>query len=178
MYRDSTTIDTSDRSPLDGLLPTPHGSQTHCVVLDTNVVLDWLLFHDSAVDALATAVVHGQFRWITTACMRNEFAYVLSHGDWARWAPQPEAIWGAWERHAVTLDPQRPLGGAARLRCTDADDQPFVDLALCSGASRLYSRDRAVLKLARRARPYGLHIMQPGREPLDAAPAGSQTPSA
>ena len=44
------------------------------------------------------------------------------------------------------------------MRCTDPDDQKFIDFALRSGASALLTRDRAVLKLARGARGRGLWI--------------------
>jgi predicted nucleic acid-binding protein len=50
-----------------------------------------------------------------------------------------------------------------RLRCTDPDDQMFVDLALEAGARWLVSRDRAVLRLARPALPLGLAIVAPER---------------
>ena len=48
-----------------------------------------------------------------------------------------------------------------RLRCTDADDQMFIDLAVSHRARWLLSRDRAVLKLARRAAKQGVLIMPP-----------------
>jgi predicted nucleic acid-binding protein len=50
----------------------------------------------------------------------------------------------------------------ARLRCTDPDDQKFIDAAIVS-AQWLISRDRAVLKLARRAAALGLRIVTPER---------------
>ena len=53
------------------------------------------------------------------------------------------------------------IGEALRMRCTDPDDQTFIDLALSRGAQWLLSRDRAVLKLAKRARVLGLHILTP-----------------
>ena len=46
-------------------------------------------------------------------------------------------------------------------RCTDPDDQKFIDLALSLPGATLLSRDRAVLKLARRARPLGMTIVTP-----------------
>jgi predicted nucleic acid-binding protein len=51
----------------------------------------------------------------------------------------------------------------AALRCTDPSDQKFVDLALSVSGTWLFSRDRAVLKLARRAAPLGCRIVEPGR---------------
>ena len=52
-------------------------------------------------------------------------------------------------RHARRL----PLTGP---RCTDPDDQKFLDLALHAHAKWLVSRDKALLRLARKARPLGL----------------------
>ncbi|MBX3622048.1 MAG: PIN domain-containing protein [Rhizobacter sp.] len=51
---------------------------------------------------------------------------------------------------------------AIRLRCTDPDDQKFIDLAVAN-ARWLVSRDRAVLKLARRAALFGLQVVSPDR---------------
>ena len=45
--------------------------------------------------------------------------------------------------------------------CRDPDDQKFIDLARCIGAGTLLSRDRAVLKLAARARRLGVLILTP-----------------
>ncbi|MBN8487205.1 MAG: PIN domain-containing protein, partial [Burkholderiales bacterium] len=48
------------------------------------------------------------------------------------------------------------------LRCTDPDDQKFIDFALACGARWLVSRDKAVLKLRRRALAlHGLQIVHP-----------------
>jgi predicted nucleic acid-binding protein len=47
------------------------------------------------------------------------------------------------------------------LHCADPDDQMFVDLAHAAGARWLVSRDRAVLRLARRAAAFGIAIAAP-----------------
>ena len=43
------------------------------LVLDTNVVLDWLLFCDERVAALAGAIESGAVRWLCCGPMRAEF---------------------------------------------------------------------------------------------------------
>ena len=53
------------------------------------------------------------------------------------------------------------LPAALGLQCSDPDDQKFLDLAHAQGAGWLLSRDRAVLKLARRAARFSLTITVP-----------------
>ena len=48
-------------------------------------------------------------------------------------------------------------------RCSDPDDQKFIDLALHAGARWLLSHDKAVLRLAAPARRLGLQILPPAR---------------
>ena len=49
------------------------------------------------------------------------------------------------------------------MRCTDRDDQKFIDLALHSRACWLLSHDKAVLRLPKQARRLGLTILPPVR---------------
>jgi uncharacterized protein len=129
------------------------------IVLDTNVVLDWLLFSNPGVHALATAIEQGRLRWIATAAMRGEFKHVLGRGLGAAHGADPAPFEAIWDRHCVE-HPTAPQADA-RLRCTDRDDQKFIDLALAAGARWLLSRDRAVLKLRRRAVAHGVLIVSP-----------------
>jgi predicted nucleic acid-binding protein len=50
-----------------------------------------------------------------------------------------------------------------RIHCTDPDDQAFIDLALAVKARWLVSRDRALLRLRRRAEKQGLVVLTPER---------------
>ncbi len=130
------------------------------LVLDTNVVLDWLVFGDAGCDALGVALGSGQARWIASAAMRDELEHVLTRGTLGSWEPDVPAILRTW---SATVNLVPALSGPSRgtPRCTDPDDQKFIDLALQCGASALLSRDRAVLRCARRARPLGLAILTP-----------------
>ena len=129
------------------------------VVLDTNVVLDWLLFDDPRCAALGEAITTARVHWIASAPMRAELEHVLARGIASHRAGDPAAALAAWSRWAAQIDPwDRP--SPRDMRCTDADDQKFIDLALQVGASALLSRDRAVLKLARRAALRGLAIVE------------------
>jgi predicted nucleic acid-binding protein len=131
------------------------------VVLDTNAVLDWLVFRHPACAAWTTRFAEGTACWIASPAMRAELAHVIGREALAAWRPAPDAVWATWERLARIHEPQAPVGPAGRLRCTDPDDQKFIDLALAHGARWLVSRDRAVLKLGRRTRPLGLQVLTP-----------------
>ncbi len=130
------------------------------LVLDTNVVLDWLVFRDPSAAALERSLEGGRWRWHATPDMLTELERALTYKAISAWSPDISAVLVAWERWAtpaVRLPP--PL--TPSLRCTDPDDQKFLDLALQLGRCTLLSRDRAVLKLARRALPLGVSILSP-----------------
>jgi uncharacterized protein len=129
------------------------------IVLDTNAVLDWLLFRDPSMAPIAAAIDLGLVRWIATPAMQDEFAHVLGRGLAAERGVDAAGWESAWQQHCM-LRAQSPPA-PARLRCTDADDQKFIDLACAAQARWLVSRDRAVLKLRRRAAIEGLTILPP-----------------
>lgn len=128
-------------------------------MLDTNVVLDWLLFQHPDGLAVAAALAAGELRWIATPAMQDEFAHVLERDALARWQPDPPALRARWAAHCTLVAaPVAPLDGP---RCTDPDDQKFIDLAAGQAGCLLLSRDRAVLKLARRLAPRGVTLTTP-----------------
>jgi uncharacterized protein len=126
-------------------------------VLDTNVVLDWLVFRDARMAPLAAAVEQGRLRWLASLPMRAELARMLVHSSLRRWSPDVEQALATFDCLAEVRDSAAP----ARLRCADPDDQIFIDLALAEPADWLVTHDRALLKLARRAQPYGVTVLTP-----------------
>lgn len=135
-------------------------SAAPAAVLDTNVALDWLLFAEPAVAPLAAAIESGAVTWFACAHMREEFSLVLRYPALERWRPDSTALLERFDRHARLLPPPPadPL-----LRCADGDDQAFIDLSRAHHARWLITRDRALLRLARRATPLGLAILTPAR---------------
>jgi predicted nucleic acid-binding protein len=154
-------------------MPGPNAAQA--VVLDTNVVLDWLLFGHPDGQVLDAALSTGELRWIATAAMRDEFAHVLARGALDRWNPDPAALQIQWDRRCTELPTPLPASPASRFHCTDPDDQKFIDLAASHSGCLLLSRDRAVLKLARKLGPLGVRVVTPaawaaGRKAVAEAP--------
>ena len=137
------------------------------IVLDTNVVLDWLVFHNPGVAPVADAIEQSQMLWIGTADTLGELQHVLRNAQLAGRAVDMERALASIHRLLVLV----PVPGAlplTRCRCSDASDQKFIDLALTEQASWLLTRDRAVLKLARKTSSAGLLIQVPERWQLNA----------
>lgn len=144
-----------------------------CAVIDTNVVLDWLLFADPRVRWLADAVRTRRLRWLATEAMLDELAHVLARPFDARWQVDAPAILATVRLHVELVAPRAVPGQP--LPCRDPDDQKFIDLALAWPAAWLFSRDRALLHLARRALPRGVRVLNPlQRDGLMPAAAGTE----
>jgi predicted nucleic acid-binding protein len=137
---------------------------TPAVVLDTNAVLDATVFADPGMRPLAAAITSGQLRWLASAPMRLELQRVLNGRLLAQrlqHTPHGREAALVWFDHWVRLQNEPPPSLLPRLRCSDPDDQPFIDLALHCRARYLISHDRAVLKLAGKARVLGLLVLRP-----------------
>ena len=64
-------------------------------------------------------------------------------------------------RLAQPVSAPGPLPHPQRLRCTDPDDQCFIDLAVSRRTPWLITRDHALRRLARRARAFGVAVVTP-----------------
>lgn len=127
------------------------------VVLDTNVVLDWLWFGDCRVQPMAQALYTGRVQWVGSAAMRGELEAVLARAQLPERGHTPSEVLAGFDRWCRLDGPAAP----GLLRCSDPDDQKFLDLALARTAAALFTRDRCVLRLARRARAFGLWVGPP-----------------
>ena len=130
------------------------------VVLDTNIVLDWLVFADGREQPLVHALLAGQLRWVACAAMRCELAHMLGHRSLADWSPDAAAALSVFDQMAVLRAAPATVPRPG-LRCSDADDQVFIDLAISEAAQWLLTHDRALLKLTRRAAKHGVRIARP-----------------
>ena len=147
-------------------LPPQPGTQAPPeLVIDTNVVLDMLVFRDPHGVAVGEALTAGRYRWVACASMRNELERALRRQSLQRWAIDRDAAMARYDALATACEAPPALGAGDRLRCTDPDDQPFVDLAIARRVRMLLSRDRAVLRLAKRAKALGVAIASPASFP-------------
>ncbi|MBI5258942.1 MAG: PIN domain-containing protein [Burkholderiales bacterium] len=134
-------------------------------VLDTNVVLDWLVFREPSIAPLVQCLESGRLRWVGTPPMLDELACVLARPGLERWADRLSWANAMAVRLCHRVQAQ-PVAAARSLWCTDADDQMFIDLALGRSIPWLVSRDRALLRLARRAKRLGVTVLRPDAWPV------------
>lgn len=120
------------------------------VVIDTQSLLDWLHFRSPACEQWS-ARLRADWMWVFTSDMRREFEHVRSRGFGPRWPDRGLAEPDPW--HMLGRDlPAPALRGPSALRCTDPDDQKFIDLAVSQAPCHLVTRDKALLRLARAMR--------------------------
>ncbi|MCG3189926.1 MAG: hypothetical protein LKCHEGNO_02476 [Burkholderiaceae bacterium] len=119
------------------------------LVLDTNAVLDWLVFRDHAAQAVGTAIGCAELRWLMTPRMLAELRSVLARPLASRWEHARELALTIEVSTLATLCSEPPV--AQRLPCRDAADQMFIDLAYAHRPSLLLTRDRELLRLRARA---------------------------
>jgi predicted nucleic acid-binding protein len=135
------------------------------VILDTNVVLDWLVFEDPACRHIDSRLESGLWLWIASDGMRAELERVLRYPAIEKRLQDAGAVLRQWDLWARPV----PEAGPCAMQCSDRDDQRFLDLAIERRARWLLSRDRALLRLARRAQTWGVQIMTPTDAQVEAA---------
>jgi uncharacterized protein len=120
------------------------------LVLDTNVVLDWVAFDDARVRPIAAAIERGVLRAATSAACLQELRRALGYAQVKLDAGEQALAFARYAAHTTVFEVPEPAAAAALPRCEDSDDQKFLELAWHARASHLLTRDKALLKLARR----------------------------
>ncbi len=130
------------------------------LVLDTNVILDLVLFDEPSTRALRGTIESGSITVYTCDECLEELRRVLDYPKFRQSADRDAAYarYAAWAQCA----PLPALPAATLPRCSDPDDQKFLALAHAVGAQNLVTKDKALLELAARARKYcGFDICTP-----------------
>ncbi len=146
------------------------------LVLDTNVVLDLLHFDDATAQPLRHALEGGRVRCVVTHATLDEWRRVLAYPEFALNLARQTALIA---RYQTLSEMARTVEAGAGLppkgipihyglkpvwsrmpRCSDPDDQKFLELAAAARAQALVSKDRALLKLRRSCVPQ-FRVMTP-----------------
>jgi len=116
------------------------------VILDTNVLLDIFVFRDDRSLPLQQMIQNQERQLIYCQAMHDEFIDVLTRSQFQLSQSHQEAILHQW----LNLANQVTLTESAPLRCSDPDDQIFIDLAYQTRPSLLVSKDNALIMLRKR----------------------------
>ncbi len=135
------------------------------LVLDTNVVIDWLVFEDPFLNPFRAGVLESRITIVTHQPAIDELRRVLSYPALKLKATRQAEV--LLQYQARTIQPsgsdiqarQHMEPPAGFPRCRDPDDNHFLVLAWRSRADALVSRDRAVLTLRKRSRVCGFTIL-------------------
>ena len=131
------------------------------VVLDTNIVLELLLFQNPQAQGLRQALDQQEMRWLATVPMREELARVLAYPKIApgltRLGHSLASLLAQWDALVSVVE----VAPRCAVRCRDPDDQMFIDLAVAHRAL-LLSKDALVLRLAKRLLPLGVVVSAGG----------------
>ncbi|MGI4855435.1 MAG: PIN domain-containing protein [Janthinobacterium lividum] len=156
-------------------------SPTLLAVLDSNVWIDILVFDDPDSRPIRAALEAGTLCAVIDPACLYELDRVLDYPQFARFALDKPTTLATMLRLARLLDAALPApltagveAGAEAIppapvrptpalpRCSDRDDQKFLELAARSGARWLVTKDKALLKLARRfTRDFACRIDRP-----------------
>ena len=130
------------------------------IILDTNVCLDLFVFNDPRWQKIVEALESRTIEAITCAECREEWLAVLHYSH----LPVTEATRADFiKRFDLTITVENPVPMQTILpKCTDKDDQKFLEFARDAKLEILVTKDKALLKLARKTRALGLFdIMTP-----------------
>ena len=134
-------------------------------VLDTNVVLDWLLFDHVSVHPLRDRIRDGRIVVVTYPGAANELRRVLGYRQFELdEVRQAELIARYYAQTRSVSDDERARIERMELpkgfpQCRDPDDNHFLALTYHAKADALVTKDKRVLKCRRRALPFGFDIL-------------------
>jgi len=124
------------------------------VVLDTNVCLDLFVFKDPRWSVLLNDLGNGHLQAMTRTDCRDEWLAVLNYPHLASRHESAEAVTALFDAHIQCLNPAE-IGYKLPV-CSDKDDQKFLEIARDAQAEVLITKDKALLKLARKMKQAGM----------------------
>lgn len=134
-------------------------------VFDTNVVIDWLVFDDDYLQRLRERIAANEIVVLRNALALDELTRVLGYDALKLAAVRQAEVRSHYL--ARTSEVAMPAGFTASSlllperfpKCRDRDDDAFLALAFHSQATALITRDKALLKLKKRARRFDVAVL-------------------
>ncbi len=126
------------------------------LVLDTNVILDLLVFKDPSAEPIQFLLDAKQVDAVRTLASMAELIDVIGRPTFKLSRADQETIMQAWESGSRLLD--NAVITQAPFSCRDLDDQVFLDMAYSLRPALLLSKDLRVLELQAIAKQHGVEI--------------------
>ena len=129
------------------------------LVLDTNVVIDWLVFDDPFLASFRSSVVDKQTTVVTHLPAVVELQRVLGYRTLKLPVERQSDVLVRYEALTTRVEVSDEALPERFPRCRDSDDDHFLALAWHAKADAVVSRDKAVLKLAKKAKKFGFQVL-------------------
>jgi putative PIN family toxin of toxin-antitoxin system len=128
------------------------------LVLDTNVILDLLVFKDPSTEPIRILLDANQVDAVRTPASMAELIDVIGRPTFKLSQADQETIVQAWETSSRLLE--NTAIESAPFTCRDPDDQVFINMAYSLRPALLLSKDLRVLELQAIAKQHGVDISQ------------------
>ena len=128
------------------------------LVLDTNIILDLLVFKDLSAEPIRLLLDAKLVDAIRTSASMAELMDVIGRPTFKLSREDQETIVQAWESSTRLLENEAIE--PAPFTCRDLDDQVFLDMAYSIRPALLLSKDLRVLELQTIAKRHGIEISQ------------------
>jgi predicted nucleic acid-binding protein len=119
------------------------------LILDTNVILDLLVFKDPATEPIRLALDTHRVDAVRTAASLAELMDVIQRPIFKLSSEEQEGIVRTWVSNTRLLE--NAAIEPAPFTCLDPDDQVFINMAYSLRPALLLSKDLRVLELRTRA---------------------------
>jgi putative PIN family toxin of toxin-antitoxin system len=128
------------------------------LVLDTNIILDLLVFKDPSAEPIRLLLDAKLVDAVRTSASMAELMDVIGRPTFKLSREDQETIVQAWESGTRLLENEAIE--PAPFTCRDLDDQVFLDMAYSIRPALLLSKDLRVLELQTIAKRHGIEISQ------------------
>jgi putative PIN family toxin of toxin-antitoxin system len=128
------------------------------LVLDTNVILDLLVFKDPSAEPIRLLLDAKQVDAVRSEASMLELIDVIQRPAFKLSREEQKMILQVWESVARLLE--NSAIESAPFTCRDLDDQVFINMAYSLRPALLLSKDLRVLELQATAQRHGIEISQ------------------
>ncbi len=127
------------------------------VVLDTNILLDLFYFQDKSIAYLYECLKTQQVQAFTCELIWEEFAEVLTRKPFNQNVVEIELLRSNYQNLLTWQAPQKNNSG---IKCSDPDDQIFVELAVEVAPCCLITKDKDLLVLRKKLQKFQVQTLK------------------